>query len=167
MAKRKLNKLFHIRDIHFNQCGSAKRRNIAPPNYTIEELQQWCLAQPQYHKLHEDWVNSGFQRNMAPSIDRKDDYKGYTLDNIQLMTAKENLDKAFTDCASGKNTKRSLGVDQFTLTGEFIKRFPSMNLAGRALNAVNGSMISAVCNGKRNSAHGFSWKLAEEELVDG
>ena len=160
MSKRKLNKKFHIRDIHFNQRNSSKRRGHPPPDYTIEELVDWCFKQPKYHALHDAWVLSGFIRLLAPSIDRIDDYKPYTLSNIQLMTASENLKKAFKDCAKGINTKRSKGVIQETLDGVYIATYPSLNFAGRAMGAVNGSDISGVCSNKANSAFGYKWRYA-------
>ena len=160
MSKRKLKKEFHIRDIHFNQRATSKKRGHPPPSYTIAELTEWCLARPLYHTLHATWVQSGFVRLLAPSIDRIDDYKPYSIDNIQLMTAGENLKKAFKDCTRGANTKRSKGVIQETLDGVYVATYPSLNFAGRAMGAVNGSDICAVCLNKANSAFGFKWRYA-------
>ena len=158
MTKRKLNKEFQIRDIYHNQLKTSQRRGHLPPSYTVNDLKQWCLAQPLYHQLHSTWVSSGFLRSLTPSIDRLDDYKPYALNNIQLMTAGENLQKSFRDTSSGILNKRSTAVVQKTLDGVFVAEYPSMNLAGRSVGAVNGSMISAVCNGIRCSAHGYRWE---------
>lgn len=158
MSKRKLIKERHIQDIYLNQLGSSSRRNIGAVQYTKQELTDWCLAQPLYHSLHADWVASGFLRELAPSVDRKDDYLPYSLSNIQLMTAKQNLDKGFADRAAGVNNKLSTSVDQFTLDGVYVATYPSCNLAGRAMGKINGSSIAAVCTGKRNKAHGYVWK---------
>lgn len=157
MTKRKLNKELHIRDIWFNQKGSAKRRNLGGVQYTREQLTEWCLAQPLYHQLHDAWVQSNFLRELAPSIDRKDDYKPYSLDNIQIMTAKENLSKAFKDRFDGVNTKMSTSVHRMDEAGVILETYPSCNAAGRAMGATNGAMVSAVCSGKREHAHGFRW----------
>ncbi len=158
MTKRKLNKEFQIRDIYHNQLQSSKRRGMSLPSYTVDELKEWCLAQPKYHDLHDAWVKSGFQRSLSPSVDRTDDYQPYSLNNITLMTSDENLKKAFKDCFEGRNTKRSKGVIQEDLNGNFIDQYPSCNLAGRAVGAINGSRVSAVCRNIRNKAHGFKWR---------
>ena len=42
---------------------------------------------------------------LAPSIDRKDDYKPYTFDNIQLTTWQQNKAKGHEDCKNGINNK--------------------------------------------------------------
>lgn len=159
MSRRKLNKEFQIRDIYHNQLRTSKKRRHPAPAYSVDDLKQWCLAQPLYHSLHAAWVASGFQRSLAPSVDRKDDYQPYSLNNIQLMEAGENLQKSFEDTFNGVLTKRSKGVIQRNLDGSFVAQYQSMNLAGRAVGAVNGAMISAVCKGKRQSAHGFLWEL--------
>lgn len=158
MSKRKLNKERHIQDIYFNQKQSSIKRGIKPPSYTKQELQEWCLNKPIYHKLHADWVASGFIRALAPSIDRIDDYDGYTLNNLQIMTAKENLDKGFKDRFNGINTKISKGVYQLDSEGKILNAYPSCNAAGRAMGAVNGSDISRACLSETRTAYGFNWK---------
>ena len=159
MTKRKLNKEFHIRDIYHNQLKTSSKRGYPPPAYYVDDLKQWCLSQSLYHALHAAWVASGFVRMLAPSVDRLDDYLPYSLTNIQLMTAGDNLQKSFIDTFNGVLTKRSTGVIQKSLDGTELAKFPSMNLAGRAVGAANGSRISAVCKGKRASAHGYLWSL--------
>ena len=159
MSRRKLNKEFQIRDIYHNQLRTSAKRGHPPPSYTVDELKQWCLAQPIYHALHATWVAASFSRSLTPSIDRLNDYAPYSLGNIQLMTAGENLKKSFKDTFDGVLTKRSMRVIQKSLDGTILAEFPSMNLAGRAVGAANGSRISAVCKGKRASAHGYLWEI--------
>ena len=76
-----------------SQKCSAKTRNHHPPTYTLHHLQDWCFSQPIFYKLYNNWVKSGYQRKMKPSVDRIDCLKSYTLDNIQLMTFHENMVK--------------------------------------------------------------------------
>ncbi len=148
-------------DIYHNQLRLCKERGYPPPTYTVKELQTWCLAQTKYHELHAQWVDSGFQRMLSPSIDRLNDYKSYSLDNIQLMASGDNLKKSFNDTVNGILNKRSKAVIQKTLSGDFVAEFPSTNLAGRSLGKINGSSITAVCLGKRKKAHGFIWEYKE------
>ena len=59
-----------------------------------------------------------------------------------------------------KNGKTSKKVLQFTLTGEFIREWPSTAECER--NGFDSSFISACCRGKYKSAYGFKWCYAEE-----
>ena len=43
-----------------------------------------------YLRLYKEWQESGFLRKLAPSIDRIDNLKGYTLDNMQMITFIDN-----------------------------------------------------------------------------
>ena len=64
----------------------------------------------------------------------------------------------------GKNrseeTKQKLSkrVLQFSLSGEFIREWPSTAECGR--NGFNQAHVSACCRGKRKSAYGFKWCYA-------
>jgi hypothetical protein len=56
-----------------------------------------------------------------------------------------------------KNNRGDKSVLQYTLTGDFIKQWPSMAEAQRTLGINN---ISLACTGKRNKAGGFKWKYS-------
>jgi len=83
-------KIGKIQSIYYNQVESSKRRKHAPPSYNKQELIDWCIAQPLYHKLHEAWAHSKYNKWLSPSCDRINDSKPYTFNNLQLMTWKEN-----------------------------------------------------------------------------
>ena len=51
-------------------------------------------------------------------------------------------------------------VNQFSLDGAFIKRWPSLAEAGR--NGYDRTGISMCCNGKRKTANGYIWKYESE-----
>lgn len=72
------------------QRDRSKKRGHQPPAYTKEELTAWLLDQPNWIQLCSDWKKSNFESDLAPSIDRLDNSKGYSFDNIQLITWKEN-----------------------------------------------------------------------------
>ena len=55
--------------------------------------------------------------------------------------------------------KRSKGVLQFSMDGEFITEFPSIAEAARK-KGLNRGNISNCCNGRDKSAGGFIWKFA-------
>ncbi len=68
-----------------------------PVAYTKQEFDQWLFSQPKYSVLHTAWVASDYNRWLAPSVDRIDCTKGYTLNNIELMTWQENSDKGVAE----------------------------------------------------------------------
>ena len=82
-----------ISRIYYSQKGSSKRREHNPPTYSKEQLHVWMTSQVNFNNLYINWVASGYKKDLVPSVDRLDDYKGYSFDNIQLMTWRENLDK--------------------------------------------------------------------------
>jgi len=61
-----------------------------------EEYLMWCAIEGNmkvFDEIYTAWVDSGFNRRMAPSVDRIDNNKGYTADNIQWMAVKDNSSK--------------------------------------------------------------------------
>lgn len=67
-------------------------------------------------------------------------------------------------------TQRATGkiVNQFSLSNEYIKSFPSIKAAAESLGKVTStskgatSHISDVCKGKRKTAYGYIWRFANE-----
>ena len=93
------------RRMYADQKKSSKVRGHAPPMYSSDEFLQWCLSKDSYRKLHKEWANSGYKKNLSPSADRINDYEGYSFDNIQLMTWGENNAKHYKDRVDGVNNK--------------------------------------------------------------
>lgn len=152
-----------ILTIYGGQKGSSKKRGHLHPSYTKKELESWLLSQPLFYMLYNSWVSSGYDRYLKPSVDRKDNSIGYTLDNIQLMTWKENEDKGNIDMRLGKLTTRFSikSVIQFSLSGCILNTFISVIDASRQ-TGINQSNISECCIGKkRRTAGGFKWKFAD------
>ena len=109
--------------------------------------------------LYNEWVTSGYDKYAKPSLDRIDDYKGYSFDNIQLMTWGENDTKGSLDVRNGINNKHSKAVLQYDLNGNFIKEYYSMAQAERE-TGVSHSNISNVCQHKRYliTSGGYKWE---------
>lgn len=63
---------------------------------TKEEYYEWCYKKENmdtFKKLHKEWAESNFERKLTPSIDRIDNSKGYTIDNMQWLSLTENNKK--------------------------------------------------------------------------
>lgn len=162
----KVGKLAHLFQQQKFRC---KEKGWEAPKYSQEEITNWGLSSITFHTLFEQWEASGFQKHLSPSIDRLDDYKTYSLDNIQIVTWQENNDKGRYWQIIGKNTKNSLAVDQLTMDGVFIQRFHSIKEAARVVGT-GDAKIGAVCKGlpvkKGNrtsipiSAGGYKWRYS-------
>ena len=146
-----------VHKIYGQQRSRSKTANRIMPTYTLQELKQWFREQPNANQLYDAWKASGYDKWLKPSVDRKDDDKGYSMDNIQLMTWRENLDKSHSDRKSGRNNKANKAVVQMDMDGEFIAEYHSQSEAGRVVGLLQGS-IRQCCIGKSKSAGGFKWK---------
>lgn len=55
-----------------------------------EDFYAWSLSDSTFNTLFDDWVSSGYDKKLSPSIDRKDTNCGYVLDNMRWLTHSEN-----------------------------------------------------------------------------
>lgn len=55
-----------------------------------ESFYQWALTSNDFHSLFKSYEESAYDRKLAPSVDRVDSEKGYTLDNMEWVTHSEN-----------------------------------------------------------------------------
>ena len=87
----------HFRNIYSYQKSHSIRRNHPPPNYSLNDLYIWIDKQPNVFDLWNNWVNSNYDKELAPSIDRINNNLPYELSNLQLVTWKENNHKGYRD----------------------------------------------------------------------
>jgi len=153
--RRKKDKLAILR---YNQIsGCFKRRNLEPHNFTRKEFIEWFNNNPKLDSLYRNWVDGGFIKDSSISIDRLDDYKPYSLNNIRLVTWKENNEKGKKDRRNGINNKHSKALIQLGENGDFIEKYPSISFASRKTGISKGNIVST-CKNVRLSAGGFKWK---------
>lgn len=146
--------------------GRVKRDSITKfnklPEFSKEKLSEWVLKQG-ILKMLEDYSNSNFDKNKNPSIDRLDDYKGYSFDNIQLVTWEINnqrgriSEKNKKQCSDMAKKRWGKKVAQLDAEGNILAIYASTREAGRILNLDN-SAISKVCRGVMNCCGGFGWR---------
>jgi len=55
-----------------------------------DEFYEWAMSDPEYDRLYREWVESGYDRKLAPSVDRLDPSAGYIIENMQWVTHSEN-----------------------------------------------------------------------------
>ena len=150
-----------ITRIYGSQKYSSKDRGHVPPNYSKEKLKDWILAQTNFESLFNNWVSSGYLKDLVPSCDRKDDYQGYSLDRLTLTSWGEHNKKSWSDRKNGANNKDSKAVFQYTKEGSFIKEHHSIQHADRE-TGINASNISQCCLGRKyKSAGGYVWRYKD------
>lgn len=148
-----------ISQIFAVQNVTSKQRGHPQPAYTRKELTDWAYKNGLL-ALWETWINTGYSKESTPSVDRKDPHKGYSLDNIRLVTWETNNEKAYEDRKNCKHvTKQNKKVEQLSLEGIHIAFYESIANAARITGAIR-SNINAMCKGKPQlkSVGGFLWR---------
>ena len=147
--------------IYTVQVQSSKKRKMDLPSYNREWIIGWLLSQKLFHELYSKWAESGYKKELKPSVDRMNDYDSYNINNIKLMTWEENDKKAHVDIISGINNKISKAVVQLTKNDIFVAEYYSQMEAQRRTGVLQ-SNITKVCNNVHKSAGGFKWKFKGE-----
>lgn len=147
-----------INQMYSSSISRTKKKGFTPVSFTKEELEKWVYSSKEFHTLYDKWVLEDYPTALKPSLDRLDDYKGYSLDNIRIVTANTNVKRYYSDAINGINTKSAKPVKQYSLDGEYIKTFHSLSAAARSVNGIP-SNINQVINGTYAQAYGYKWKL--------
>lgn len=145
------------------QRSSSKKRGHLPPSYSFDELMAWLTSHPKFDEYYKAWEDSGYLKQLRPSIDRLDDYKGYSFDNIQLLSWEENLNKSHKDRRQGNNNKRNESIIQRKMDGKAVAVYYSIQSAARATN-VHATHICKCCKGLLEHTDNFKWEYLAEDL---
>ena len=144
--------------------ASCKERNMTLP-HTKNEYNTWILMNHKetIFKLFEQWKNNNYQSSYRPSINRIDNNKTYTFDNIEIITWEENNKKG-KDAITGKPriySTKSIVVVQLTLDDKFIAKYKSGRHASNT-TGISKDNISKCCKGTRKTSGGFKWMYESE-----
>lgn len=147
-----------IRVIYKTQIKNSKTRNMEAPNYTKKELSKWLYSN-NFSFFYNEWVNSNYNKNIKPSIDRLDDFKPYSFDNIRLGTWQDNKNHQYYDIANGTGTagrrcKPLLQLDEFD---NIVAEYVSYNQARR----INNYAMEKIINTNKRDKRGFKWKYKD------
>lgn len=140
-----------ITHTYLEQVKRTRRRNYPSIEYTKEEFVEWMTNHKDFITLYSNWVESGFDKMLSVSTDRKDDYKGYSFDNMVLGTWQQNYDKFNGD--RYKSKKPITGVH--TKTGEIVN-FASLTEASEK-TGLHVSNIGRAANKERKTSGGYVW----------
>ena len=101
----------------------SRLRGHKKPEYTKLGFKKWLYLNG-YKEFYESWVESGYEKDLKPSVDRIDDLKGYEFENIKLTTWRENRFNGYKDRlnAKGSNGSQCKPVIQYSLDGNIVNR---------------------------------------------
>lgn len=86
-----------LKRIYATQLYHSRKRGHEKPQYSWQQLVERYVNDPTYIQLHKAWIEGGKSRWNKPSLDRIDNAKGYSFDNIVLTTWQENFSRQHED----------------------------------------------------------------------
>lgn len=150
-----------IRRIYSSQVFHSKKRGHNNPMYTIDEFIYWMMMSNEYRILYDQWVNSNFDIILSPSVDRIDNSKGYSFDNIFITTWGNNRSRHHVEVSSGLSKRCGKKILQFSDDMKFISEHHSLNSASK-LTGIPKSSICSCCKKILKHAGGFIWEYKEQ-----
>jgi len=145
-----------IRVIYKTQKRHNKLRGFGCMPYSKDELRKW-LYDNDYKRFYNKWVNSGYEKDKKPSVDRLDTFKGYSFKNIKLDTWLSNKQHQTLDILNGVGTgdKRCKPTYKIDHNGELISSYVSYSAARRDM----GYSLEYSIKNKTKCRNGFYWKF--------
>lgn len=148
-----------LTNIYCKQVERSIRKGLPTPEYTLAEFHSLYLNDKTFLSIYNNWINGGCQYYDKPSFDRADPDKGYTKDNIQVMTWMENRVKGDRENAIRFTT----AVVMFDVNGKKLMEFESIKKAVE-YTGLNQGLITMVCQGKRKHTCGYIFRYRGDKF---
>ncbi len=142
--------------MYLEQRRASIRRNHPEPDYTKTEFIDWAYLNG-FEELYTTWMFSEFDRMKSPSADRLDSTLPYTLDNLDMVTWKENNDRSHQEAY--RHGKLILQMD---LEDNVIEVHLSTSEASRT-TGIDQVNLSTVARKRKGTAGGYKWCYLEED----
>lgn len=145
-----------LTNIYAAQKRNSPSRGLGPVEYTLKQLHERFLEDSVFLSLYKVWVDARYNHQLKPSIDRKNPLKPYTLDNVQMLTWKQNHTKAMEEAT----LTHGKPVMQMDMKGNEIMIFGSIKEAGQKTGICRGNITKA-CQGHYSQSGGYRWKYLQ------
>lgn len=144
-----------IRVIYKTQKRHQKIRGHGCMVYSRSELSSW-MYENGYKDLYDQWVMSGYDSMMKPSVDRLNSLNGYSFDNIRLITWGANIDANSQDIinAKGSSGRRCKALLKLDIEMKTVCEYVSYSSAVRD----TGYSLEYQIKNKITCRNGFYWK---------
>lgn len=130
-----------------------KKNNRGELEFSLKDFHDKYLNNENFLKIYQNWVDSMYIAYEKPSIDRENPDEGYVIDNLQMMTWKENRRKG--DIENSNRITTAIVMCDFD--GTVIKEFESVKQAVVETGLSQGNIVMC-CQGKRNHTGGYVFK---------
>lgn len=158
LYKRTFNGL--MSEIYSGQKTSSVLRGFGEITILKKDVIEFCENNEEFMKMFKEWEKSNYYLDLRPTLDRIDNSIGYTIENIQPMTYRDNVNKEHKSRYNGSSNFIKNRVIQMDKEENEIEEFHSISEAARQTGG-NQSHIGSCCNGKRKTHLGFKWKFKE------
>lgn len=148
-----------VRVIYKTQKRNNKLRGYGCIPYSKPELSEW-MHRKGFKSIYDNWIESGKDKDLKPSVDRLDDFKGYSLDNIRLGTWLENRQHQHRDILNGVGTSGARCKPLYKFDDEFniIESYVSYSQAVRSI----GYSLEYQIKKKVKCRSGFYWSYSKD-----
>ena len=119
-----------------------------------KELVRKYKYNKRYLRMFQQWVDSGWAFILTPTLDRIDNERGYTTDNIQMITFDEN---------NRKDKLYKKQIDVWTVGGRYIGLFKDRFVISKELNIPQVKIWSCLY-GTIKSTYGYKFKWREHDI---
>lgn len=146
-----------IKKLYRTQVYNCKKRNQPLPVYTREELKEYLFSLSYFHSLYEIWKTSNFNVDHVPSIDRLDNSKSYSFNNIRLLPWKKHNELGHKAMKNGEVLVGHKAIKQYCACGCFVKKYVSISEASRTLNISHKAIVRSIKNNTICKGYNFKW----------
>jgi valyl-tRNA synthetase len=144
----------HGKDVY---CKDGYLRYTRATKYTSGRNYIWKSIFDRYGAPIVEYIQKDLTKKQALDLEIELTLKLKPIANIDVGNNHSDVSRVNMSIAKDY---RKIKVEQFTLDGTFINKYPSLRGASRQ-TGVNIGNISKCCRSLKNKAGGFIWKFAE------
>lgn len=122
----KSNPALLAKKVYNTQIQHAVGRGHPAPDYDLATFTLWLTTQTTFDNMFAEWVASGYEIGLAPSADRLDNAKPYTLDNLELVPWSVNRQRAADSKKIGELYSGHRAVAAYNKDGSLFMQFVSL-----------------------------------------